>query len=385
MMSRHIPLSVPSIHGNEWKYVKDCLDSGWVSSVGAYVDSFERSLVDYTGSPYAVATASGTAALHVSLLASGIRSGDEVIVPTLTFVATANAVRYCGAEPVFMDCDRDTLCIDVEKINAFLEGSAYIDDNGVTFNRISKRPIRAIIPVHLFGHPSDMEALNETARRYNLFVIEDATESLGSEYMGKKTGSFGKAGCFSFNGNKIITTGGGGMVVTDNEGLSKKIRHLTTQARSDSIEYDHDEIGFNYRLTNVQAAIGVAQMEKIGEFIHIKRKNAELYRDLLAGQNEARLFWEHDGGKSNFWYITIKVPGSHKMPLMEYLQSREIQTRPIWKPLHTLPMYRDSTAYDISNALEAYDTCMNLPCSIDIREEDIEFVVKSVMHYFNKS
>lgn len=380
-MSRNIPLSVPLIKGNEWKYIKECLDTGWVSSVGEFVTRFENLVAAYAGCKYAVATTNGTSALHVSLVACGIKSGDEVIVPSLTFIATANVVKYCNAEPVFMDCDKDTLCIDTGKLREFLKNSTYAENN-VTYNKESGKPIRAIVPVHLFGHPSDMESLLELARAHNIIIIEDATESLGSEYMGKQTGSFGRAGCFSFNGNKLITTGGGGMVVSNDEQLAKKIRHLTTQARSDAVEYDHDAVGYNYRLTNIQAAMGVAQMEQIDEFIAVKRKNADLYRDLLSEIKEVDLLWEKGRVKSNFWYITLKMPPDHRENLMEHLMSKGIQVRPVWKPLHSLPVYENCLAYKISNAVEAHNSCINLPCSINISGEDIRYVSDNIAGYF---
>jgi perosamine synthetase len=380
-MSRNIPLSVPVIKGNEWKYIKECLDSGWVSSVGGFVNRFEDMVAGYAGCKYAVATTNGTSALHVSLVACGIKSGDEVIVPTLTFIATANVVRYCNAEPVFMDCDKDTLCIDTDKLREFLKNSTYRENN-ITYNSETKRPIRAMVPVHLFGHPSDVDSLLELADAYNIIIIEDATESLGSEYMGRQTGSFGKAGCFSFNGNKLITTGGGGMVVTDDESLAIRIRHLTTQARSDAVEYDHDAIGYNYRLTNIQAAMGVAQMEQIDEFIAVKRKNAELYRDLLDSVKEVDVLWEKDRVKSNFWYITLKMPPDHRKKLMEHLMSKGIQVRPVWKPLHALPVYKNCQAYKTTNAFEAHASCINLPCSVNISVEDIRYVSDNITGYF---
>lgn len=279
---KHIPLSVPEISGNEWKYVKDCLDTGWVSSVGNYVTRFEEMVAHYVGTKYAVATVNGTSALHVSLIACEIQPNDEVIVPTLTFIAPANVIRYCNAYPVFMDCDADTLCINIQKVTDFITKEYEQRDDGYTYNKKTNRRIKAIIPVHIFGHPSDMDGLLEVCRGKNIDIIEDATESLGSEYKGQKTGSFGKIGCFSFNGNKIITTGGGGMIVTNDESIAKRIRHLTTQAKSDPFEYDHDEIGFNYRLTNVQAAMGVAQMERLDEFIAFKRKNYVIYKEMFS-------------------------------------------------------------------------------------------------------
>ncbi len=382
MMSRIIPLSVPVIQGNEWKYIKECLDTGWVSSVGSFVDKFEKSMAEYTGCRYAVSTMNGTAALHVSLVGSGITSNDEVIVPSLTFIATANVIKYCNAEPVFMDCNQETLCIDTDKLKEFFKENTYSAEN-ITYNKDTKKPIKAIIPVHMFGHPSDMDSLCGIADEYNLAIIEDAAESLGSQYKGRSTGSFGRAGCFSFNGNKIITSAGGGMVVTDDEAFAKKISHLTTQARSDALEYDHDEIGYNYRLTNIQAAMGLAQMEKLDEFVCSKRKHALIYKDLLSDLEEVEILWEQHWGKSNFWYVTIKIPEEHRKALMEFLVSKGIQVRPIWKPLHTLPMYSDSRTYKITNAVEAYNTCINLPSSVNLTNEEIEYIAETIVSYFN--
>ncbi|MEW6600343.1 MAG: LegC family aminotransferase [Nitrospirota bacterium] len=380
-MSRTIPLSVPVIKGNEWKYVKECLDSGWVSSVGSFVTRFEDMIARYAGCRHAVATTNGTSALHVSLVACGIRSGDEVIVPSLTFIATANVVRYCNAEPVFMDCDKDTLCIDTGKLREFLQNSTYTE-NSITINKKTGRPIRAVVPVHLFGHPSDMDSLLELSDKHNIIIIEDATESLGSLYRERQTGSFGKAGCFSFNGNKLITTGGGGMVVTDDTELAEKIRHLTTQARRDAVEYDHDAVGYNYRLTNIQAALGVAQLEQIDDFISIKRKTTEMYHALLSGTKEVEVLRERGPVTSNCWYVTLKMPQDHRERLMEHLMSGGIQVRPVWKPLHSLPVYKDCHAYKISNAGEAHASCINLPCSVNISEEDIRYVAENITGYF---
>lgn len=378
----NIPLSEPYIYGNEWKYVKDCLDTGWVSSVGSYVPRFEEMIANYVGSKYAVATVNGTSALHVSLLACGIRPDDEVIVPTLTFIAPVNVVRYCGAYPVFMDCDPDTLCMDVKKVLDFLNKGCREGRDGYLYNKKSKRRIKAIIPVHIFGHPADMDELLKICKENNIDIIEDATESFGSEYKGKKTGSFGAAGCFSFNGNKIITTGGGGMVVTDNIKIAKKVRHLSTQAKKDHFEYDHDEIGYNYRLTNIQAAMGVAQIERIQEFVNIKRRNASIYSDLLSEVKDVKFLWENAQVKSNFWFYTVKVAKKHKKKLINYLLSRNIQVRPVWKLIHTLPMYKNSQAYRIENAVKAYDTCINIPCSLSLSKKEIEYVSENVKNYF---
>jgi perosamine synthetase len=377
-----IPLSEPEISGNEWKYIKECIDTGWVSSAGEYVNRFEKMVADYVGTKYAVATVNGTSALHVSLIACGIQPDDEVIVPTLTFIAPVNTVRYCGAYPVFMDCTRETLCIDVQKVSDFIKMECERRRDGHTYNKKTNRRIKAIIPVHIFGHSVDMSQLIEICNANNISIIEDATESLGSECRGKKTGSFGKIGCFSFNGNKIITTGGGGMVVADEEHIAKKIRHLTTQAKSDPFEYDHDEIGYNYRLTNIQAAMGVAQMEKLEEYIKVKKKNAALYKKLVSSIEIVEFLWEKTWARSNFWFYTIRIPRKHKKPLMGFLLSKNIQVRPIWKLINTLPMYKNCQTYMIDKAVEAYESCVNLPCSVSLQEEDIEYVVRNISSYF---
>ncbi|MGR3301647.1 MAG: LegC family aminotransferase [Candidatus Scalindua sp.] len=377
-----IPLSEPVISGNEWKYIKECLDTGWVSSVGSYVNRFEKMVAEYVGCKYGIAVVNGTSALHLSLLVCDVKSGDEVIVPALTFVATANVVRYCGADPVFIDCDQETLCLDVEKLKLFLEMECTRKDDGYTYNKVSGRRVKAIMAVHIFGHPVEMEALLELCRSYNIDIIEDATESLGSEYKGQKTGSFGELACLSFNGNKIITSGGGGMVVTNDEGLAGKVRHLSTQAKSDPIEYDHDEIGYNYRLTNIQAAMGVAQMECLDKFIATKRKNALKYQNLFSNINSIEFLWEKPWVKSNFWFYTIRVPKEDKKPLMESLLSKNIEVRPIWRLIPTLPMYKDCQTYYIDELIKVYESCFNLPCSVNLKEEEILFVVESIKDYF---
>lgn len=378
-----IPLSEPEISGNEWKYIKDCLDTGWVSSVGKYVTQFEDMVADYVGSSYAVAVVNGTSALHVSLIACGIKPDDEVIVPSLTFIAPVNAVRYCGAEPVFMDCSEDDLCMDVQKVSDFIEKECVLKTDGYTYNKISGKRIKAIIPVHIFGHPVDMDKLLEVCNRNNIVIIEDATESLGSQYKGRMTGSFGKTGCFSFNGNKLITTGGGGMVVTDDIGLGEKIRHLTTQAKKDPFEYDHDEVGYNYRLTNIQAAMGVAQMERLEEFIAVKRKNAAVYRELLSDIKDVEILWEKPWATSNFWFYTLKISPEDKKKLMDFLNSKGIQVRPIWKLIPTLPMYKECQTYSIFNAVKWYDSCINIPASIALKEDEISYISETINQFYS--
>ena len=378
-----IPLSEPAIIGNEWKYIKECLDTGWVSSVGSYVNRFEKMVAEYVGCKYGIAVVNGTSALHLSLLVCDVKSGDEVIAPALTFVATANVVKYCGADPVFIDCDQETLCLDVKKLKRFLEMECIRKNDGYTYNKASDRRVKAVMAVHNFGHPVEMDNLIEICQQYNIDIIEDATESLGSEHKGQKTGSFGKLACFSFNGNKIITSGGGGMVVTNDGCLAEKVKHLSTQAKTDSIEYDHDEIGYNYRLTNIQAAMGVAQMEGLDKFVEIKRKNALRYQNLLSNINSIEFLWEKPWVKSNFWLYTIKVSTFHKKSLIDYLLSKNIQVRPMWKPIHILPMYKDCQTFRVESALNIYDTALNLPCSIGIKMEEIEFTVEKIKSYLS--
>ncbi len=380
-----IPLSVPVVAGNEWQYVKECLDTGWVSSVGSYVDRLEKMVAEYCGVKHAVATVNGTAALHLSLLACGVEPGDEVIVPTLTFIAPVNVVTYCGASPVFMDCRPETLCLDIDKLATFLKQECYLDQTGQLLNKTTKKKIKAIIPVHIFGHPVELAPLMALAKKYNLMVIEDASESIGSTYQGKQTGSFGCIGCFSFNGNKIITTGGGGMVVTNDPQLAAKIKHLSTQAKKDSFEYDHDQVGYNYRLTNVLAAIGVAQMEQLPKYLSCKADNAAKYKEQLANLDQVSFLWPQSWAKINFWFYTLQVPAKDKKPLMQTLLANNIQVRPIWKLMHTLPMYKNAQTYSMEAAPIAYETCINLPCSVNLAATDIDFVTSLIKRYFKEN
>ncbi len=379
-----IPLSEPRIGAHEWKYVKECIDTGWVSYLGSYVTAFEKAVAAYTGSAHAAAVVNGTAALHISLKASGIGAQEEVLVPALTFVAPANTVRYCGAEPVFIDCDPLTLGIDPAQCADFVKRACVRKRDGSVYNRKTKKRIAALIPVHVFGHPADMEPLVSFCREHRITLIEDATESIGSTYRGKQTGTFGACGCFSFNGNKIITAGGGGMVVSDDESLIRRIRHLTTQAKKPGIEYDHDAIGYNYRLSNLQAALGLAQLEQLDEFIRIKRRNLALYRELLEGIPQVCLYGQMPWARSNFWFYTLKVKKQHKNPLIRFLTRKQIQVRPIWKLMVDLPAYRRAQRHRIRVAREAYDTCINIPCSVGLSREQIHTVAVTIKEYFSQ-
>ena len=373
-----IPLSVPSIKGNEWKYVKECLDTEWISSVGKFVDKFEQDVANYLGAKHAIACMNGTSALHISLMLADVRPNDEVIVPTITFIAPANAVKYVGADPVFIDCD-DFCNIDTNKVRDFFETQCDLI-NGNLINKKTKRRIAAIIPVHVFGNPVDMEPLMELANRYNLKVIEDATESLGSEYKGKKTGALGLLGCLSFNGNKIITTGGGGMIITDDESLAKRAKHLTTQAKEEGMEYIHNEIGLNYRLVNVLAAIGVAQLEEIDNYVEIKRRNSNLYKELLA-ETHFTLLDEPDYAKSNKWFYAVLCKDKkEKEFLLQHLNSNGVQARPLWFLNHLQKPYVKCQSYKIEKALKMYDTIVNIPCSVNLTEKEIKEVVKLMIN-----
>lgn len=366
----NIPLSVPVLAGNEWAYLKDCLDTGFVSSVGSYVDRFEKMVCDYTGASFAVACVNGTSALHVSLLLAGVLPGDEVVVPTITFIATVNAVRYCGAEPVFMDCDPDSLGLDLAKLQDFFETHTEQRDNGY-YNLLTGRRIAAVIPVHVFGQPVAMDVLLELGRKFALAVVEDAAEALGSTFQGKQAGTFGLLGCYSFNGNKIITCGGGGMIVTNDYSLAVRCRHLTTQAKVAGNEYDHDCVGYNYRLTNIQAALGVAQLERLDSVLVAKRAIAKLYQERLAEVHGVHFVRETGPVRSNNWLVAITVEPEKRAVVLEGMAARGIQVRGIWKPIHTLPMFRNAQAFRIETAPKIYRSLINLPSSANLCESDV--------------
>ena len=377
-----IPLHVPTIQGNEWKYIKECLDTNWVSSVGPYVDRFERGIADYVGTKYAVATVNGTAALHIALLVAGVQQDDEVLVSDLTFVAPVNAVRYIGAWPVFMDVDPLYWQMQPQKVVDFLEKEC-VWKNDALFNRTTGRQVKAIVPVHILGHPVDMDPILEAAKKYKLVIIEDATESLGAKYKGQMTGTIGDIACFSFNGNKIITTGGGGMIVTDNKQWADRARYLTTQAKDDPLEYVHNEIGYNYRLTNVQAAMGVAQLEQLDRYISRKHEIAIHYNESFSSVSGITLMQQAPWAQSNFWLYTIliddAVTGISSRQLLRELDKNKVQTRPLWCPMHMLPVYKDMLAYKIENVPAIYKQALSLPCSVDIKLADIDKVAKLIL------
>ncbi|MGH7356553.1 MAG: LegC family aminotransferase [Candidatus Rokuibacteriota bacterium] len=372
-MSDHpIPNAVPYLAGNEWKYLKECLDTNWVSSAGPFVERFEREAARVTGVTHAVATVNGTAALHVALHAAGVRPGDEVLVPTLTFVATVNAITYCGAHPVFHDVEPVAWGLDPDKVADFLANECLVKD-GQVVNRATGRVVRAVVPVHLYGHPCDLDPVLELARRYPLVVIEDAAEALGARYRGRPVGADGLAGCLSFNGNKIVTAGGGGMVLTRDARLAQRVRSLTTQARSDSIEFVHNEVGFNYRLTNLQAALGVAQLEQLEEFVRRKRETAHHYTDALRPLGGVEPLGEAPWAVSSFWMFSVLLEPAvwgDARQLLVRANRAGIQLRPLWYPAHRQSPYAGCRAYRIEVADRLHARGVSLPCSVGITEEE---------------
>lgn len=380
-----IPLSVPNLNGNELKYVNDAITTGWVSSVGKYVNLFEDKLSSYVSSKGAVSCQNGTAGLHISLILCKVTSDNEVIVPTLTFIAAVNPVKYVGAEPIFMDCD-NSLCIDPVKLQKFCEEECSFIDNKL-INKHTGKHIKAIVVVHVFGNMADMESIMEIAKKYNLKVIEDATEALGTyyifgKYKGKYAGTIGDVGVYSFNGNKIITTGGGGMIVSNDSNLLKEAKHLTTQTKSDELYYIHDKIGYNYRITNVQAAIGVAQLEQIEDFISIKEKNYNIYKGRINNIDGLELLNFRENIRSNKWLYGVLCGNRYSMDrdeLIKYLKSKNIQTRPIWGLIHEQKPYVKSQTYKIEKANYYWSTVVNIPCSTNLNIEDIDYVVRNLM------
>ena len=377
-----IPLSVPEIEGNEWLYIKECLDTGWVSSVGSYVDRFEKMIAEICGVAHAVATASGTAALHVALQLAGIAVDDEVLLPTLTFIAPANAIRYLGARPVIMDVDRHYWQMDPQKVHDFLTTECVYRD-GKLRNKVSGRHVKAILPVHLLGHPCDMDPLVELAGRFELKIIEDATESLGSTYRGRPTGGIGTMGCLSFNGNKIITTGGGGAIITNSEYLAHRARYLTTQAKDDPFEYIHHEVGYNYRLTNVQAAMGVAQLERLRSYVAAKRKTTEVYNSHFSHVAGVTLPQEAEWARSNCWLYAVLIStqsfGESSRELSRRLKANSIETRPFWRPVHRQVPFLDCQSYRIEVADRLYEQGISLPCSVGLSSEQQDRVIGEIL------
>ena len=373
-----IPLSVPSLNGNELQYVKECIDTEWVSSAGKYVELFEKNIAEYTGSKYAIACMNGTAAIQLSLRLAGVEAGDEVIVSTLTFIASVNAITYNNAIPIFMDADK-YYNLDSEKTIQFIKNET-VFKNGFTYNKKTNNRITAIIPVHVWGNACWLDELIEFCNKQNIAVLEDASESLGTfynagKYKGKHTGTIGKLGCLSFNGNKIITAGGGGMILTDDESLSEKAKYLSTQAKDDPIRYVHDEIGYNFRLTNIQAALGVAQLEQLPAILKRKKEIYDFYQSKIENIKGLSLSKVPDYADNNHWLnllqIDKKVYNEDRESLMKRLEENGIQSRPVWKLNHEQKPYKNCRSFETSNAKILVENSLCIPSSINLDKEKI--------------
>lgn len=358
-----IPLHEPVFQGEEKSFLNKTIDSTFVSNVGEYVDQFEDTLAKYTGSPSSIAVMNGTSALHLSLLLAKVQSTDYVITQALTFVATCNAISYCGAEPIFVDVEQNTLSLSPVALQNFLEDKAFVDDMGICRFKENNRTIKACIPMHTFGHPADMDPIISVCKKWNLFLIEDAAESLGSMYKNKHTGTLGSLGALSFNGNKIITSGGGGAVLC-NQDFYLKGKHLSTTAKqADNINFYHDQIGYNFRMPNINAALGCAQLLRLDYFINKKRKLADEYKKFFQGSS-MQFFTEPENSRSNYWLNTIICEDqNHRNDFIEYTNSQKIMTRPAWTLMHKLPMYKDSITDSLENSIWLQERIVNLPSS----------------------
>jgi len=359
-----IPLHEPKFIGNEKAYLNECIDSTFVSSVGKYVDRFEEIVAEYTGARYAVATVNGTSALHVSLIISGVEAGDEVITQPLTFIATCNAISYCNAKPVFVDVDRETMGLSPVALKKFLVKNSILKD-GKCINKTTGKTIQACVPMHTFGHPCKIDRIKEICDEFNIVLIEDAAESLGSYYKGKHTGTIGKLGAISFNGNKIITSGGGGCIITDDEILAKKAKHITTTAKiPHKWEYTHDMIGYNYRMPNLNAALLVAQLESLDHFLESKQELALMYEEYFADKSP-QFMTEPKDCKSNYWLNAVILKDKEERDLfLEETNSNDVMTRPVWTLMNKLELFKKSQCDDLENAMWLEERVVNIPSSV---------------------
>ncbi len=390
-----IPLSIPNFEGNEKKYVDDAIEQGWVSTGGAYINEFEHRLAEFLQVEDVAACESGTAALHMGLVCCGVQPGDMVIVPTLTFIAAVNPVKYQFARPIFMDCD-DSLCMDPVKLRKFCQEECEIcQDTGNLIYKKNQAVVRALVVVHVFGNMADMEEVMDIAQEFHLKVVEDATEALGTKYTegkykGKYAGTIGDYGAYSFNGNKIITTGGGGAITAKRKEETAYIRYLSTQAKDDPHYYIHDAVGYNYRMTNVQAAIGVAQLEELPEFIKRKNVNYHYYKQKLDRNDmEMRLLSFRSGTSSNQWFYAVELPIEKmdcdlKTVIEELQNQREVQTRPIWGLIHEQRPYRNALIYRIEKADYYSQRIINIPCSTQLTMQEMELVVEAIRDIIRK-
>jgi perosamine synthetase len=381
-----IPLSVPNLRGNEKKYLKKCISTEFVSSVGEYVNIFEKNISKFTNSKYAVACSSGTSALHLALRAINIEKNDEVIVPTMSFIATVNPVRYLNASPIFMDCD-DFYNLDVNKFKEFIEKNTFFK-NGFTINKKTKKKIKAVIPVHVSGNAVDLASILNFCKKKNIKIVEDAAEALGTFYIkgklkNKHAGTIGDIGCLSFNGNKIITSGGGGMIITNDKKLADKCKYLSTQATDDTIIYKHDDIGYNYRLSNIQAALGVAQLEKIRSFIKKKKDIYNFYKKKIDKIPGLKLAQRPKYADNNNWMMTIILKKEFRYKkdiLIKKLFKKNIQTRSMWLPIHLQKKYIEYEIYKISKSIQLFNSSINIPCSTNISSNQMNKVTSILLN-----
>ena len=383
-----INLSVPNLSMDILDNLKECLESGWVSTGGRFIPEFETKVKNYMKTKFAAGVQSGTAGLHMSLQVLGVQRDEEVFVPTLTFIAAVNPTTYLGASPIFIDCD-DSLCMDPIKLEKFCSEECDFKE-GVLVNKKTNKKIRALVVVHVFGNMADMEKIMDIAKKYNLKVLEDATEALGTyytegRYKGKYAGTIGDIGVLSFNANKIITTGGGGMVVGDNEELVEKVRFLSSQAKKDTLYFIHDEIGYNYRMLNLQAALGTSQIDQLESFIETKIKNYKIYKEELEKIEGLEILPFVEGIRANHWFYSLKIDkekyGIGRDELLQKLVDAGIQTRPIWGLIHQQKPYSGCQSYEIEKALYYYDRILNLPCSSNLTEKEVYQVIEKIREF----
>ena len=379
-----IPLSVPKIEGNESKYVLDCLNTGWISSAGSYVNQFENMVAKYAGAKYGVACMNGTVGLHIAQVLLGITKDDHVIAPNITFIATLNAIKYIGAQPILIDVDINNWQMDLGLLEQYLEQNTEFKttkSGTYCFDTTTNKRVRAIMPVHVLGNIGNMDRLLSISKKYHLDIIEDSTEALGATFKNKHAGTFGKIGVFSFNGNKIISTGGGGVIVTDDQAIAKKARHLTTQAKISAMDYIHDEIGYNYRLVNVLAAIGVAQMETFNATLQSKASMDRFYRKHLNNVGDIKFQQIPEGTHPNGWLFTFRT--SKMRQLLAYLNSNGVQARPFWMPMNELEMFKKDIYITNANvSATVYDTSISIPSSTGITNKQLQTVVETIKAFY---
>lgn len=386
-----IGLSSPNLNGNEKKYLNEAIDSGWVSITGPFVNKFKTTIENYVNTKNAIPMQNATSALHMAMMINNIKENEEVIVPTISFIASVNCVRYVGAQPVFMDCDKQGN-MDMEKLQSFLENECDYTPNGI-INKITKRKISAIIVTHVFGNMADMETLIPIANKYNLKLIEDSAQSLGTYYTrgsfkGKFSGTFGDCGVYSYNSNKIITCGSGGSLIVKDNKLAEKAMYLAVQAKDDGLRYIHNNVGYNYMMNNLQAAVGIAQMEQLEKFISNKEKNYKLYQDKIKDIEGLELLEFRKNTRPNYWFYTIKVDekkfGISRDKLMFELMDRKIQTRPVWGLIHKQKPYENNYAYKINRAYTYREQLLNIPSGSSLTQENVEMVIEQIKDIQNK-